>query len=152
MLRGYPIRFARDESGSLQASCPALPEMAAYGEDTSVAALRAVDAIEEALAGRIAAWQDAPAPRPRIKGDRGFAALPMQTILKIELYRVVRAAGVTRAELQRRLGWHREQVDRLFRLDHASRLDQMEAAFNAAGADLDLTVHMRESAATERRP
>jgi hypothetical protein len=27
----------------------------------------------------------------------------------------------------RRLGWNRESVDRLFRLDHASRLDQIEA-------------------------
>jgi hypothetical protein len=27
----------------------------------------------------------------------------------------------------RRLGWNRESVDRLFRLDHASRLDQIKA-------------------------
>ncbi|MCO5159887.1 MAG: hypothetical protein M9939_02020 [Mesorhizobium sp.] len=40
---------------------------------------------------------------------------------------------MTRAELARRLGWHREQVDRLFRLDHKSRLDQLESAFKALG-------------------
>jgi hypothetical protein len=30
-----------------------------------------------------------------------------------------REAGLTRAELMRRLGWNRESVDRLFRLGHA---------------------------------
>jgi len=34
--------------------------------------------------------------------------------------------AITRpAELSRRLGWKRESVDRLFRLDHASRLEQL---------------------------
>jgi antitoxin HicB len=45
----------------------------------------------------------------------------------------------------RRLGWRsRESVDRLFRLDHASRLDQIEAAFRALGRRIDVKV---ESAA-----
>ena len=49
------------------------------------------------------------------------------------LYMICSRRGVSRAELARRLEWHREQVDRLFRLDHKSRLDQMEAAFVALG-------------------
>ena len=49
------------------------------------------------------------------------------------LYMICSRRGVSRAELARRLEWHREQVDRLFRLDHKSRLDQMEAAFEALG-------------------
>jgi len=36
----------------------------------------------------------------------------------------------------RDLGWHREQVDRLFRLDHNSRIDQLEEAFRALGHPL----------------
>ena len=38
----------------------------------------------------------------------------------------------------------REQVDRLFRLDHASRLDRIEAAFSALHRELDL--HILEAA------
>ncbi|HEX5865323.1 MAG TPA: hypothetical protein VF014_13885 [Casimicrobiaceae bacterium] len=49
------------------------------------------------------------------------------------MYRALRSAGLTRADLQRRLGWNRESVDRLFRLDHNSRLQQIEAAFRALG-------------------
>jgi antitoxin HicB len=61
--------------------------------------------------------------------------------LKAQFYIVLHEAGVTRAEFQRRLGWHREQVDRLFRLDHASRRDQIEAAFKALAREIDIDIH-----------
>lgn len=64
----------------------------------------------------------------------------MLTALKVELYRNMCAAGVTRAELMRRLGWNRESVDRLFRLDHTSRLGQLEAAFAAIGRQVDFAI------------
>ena len=67
-------------------------------------------------------------------------ALPLMTALKVSLYRSLREAGFTRAELMRRLGWNRESVDRLFRLDHASRLDQLEAAFKALGRTVDVSI------------
>ena len=44
------------------------------------------------------------------------------------------------AELARRLGWHMPQVDRLLDLHHASRLDQAEAALNALGRRLEVSV------------
>lgn len=46
----------------------------------------------------------------------------------------------TRAELARRLGWHREQVDRLFRLDHASRLDRLKATFKALHREMGVEI------------
>jgi antitoxin HicB len=46
--------------------------------------------------------------------------------------------GVKKAELARRLGWHRPQVDRLFNLNHASRLDQIEAAARALGCHIEV--------------
>jgi antitoxin HicB len=62
------------------------------------------------------------------------------TAIKVSLYWTLSRATVTRAELARRLGWHREQVDRLFRIGHASRLDQLEAAFDALGHKIDLKI------------
>jgi antitoxin HicB len=54
---------------------------------------------------------------------------------------------MNRAELARRLDWHRESVDRLFRLDHASRVDQIEAAFKVLQQDVDVRVtHKRGTA------
>jgi antitoxin HicB len=54
----------------------------------------------------------------------------------------MRKQGVRKAELARRLRWHGPQVDRLFDFRHASRLDQIEAAFSALGAKLDVDVTM----------
>ena len=81
-----------------------------------------------------------PAPAGQPRGDEAIARLPALTALKTELYWALGDAGITRAELQRRLGWNRESVDRLFRLDHASRLEQIEAAFHALGRKINVSV------------
>ena len=98
---------------------------------------RARDAVEEALAARIGDGQDI--PKSDTKGAH-LVRLPALTTLKVELYRQLRLAGTTRAELARRLNWNRESVDRLFRLDHNSRLDQIEAAFKVLGRNIDIQV------------
>ena len=58
--------------------------------------------------------------------------------MKVRLYVVMNVAGLTRADLQRRLGWQRESIDRLFRLHHGSKIDQLEAAFVALGQDVEV--------------
>ena len=50
------------------------------------------------------------------------------------------AASVGKAELARRLHCHLPQVDRLLKLSHASRLDQLEQAFLALGKRLTLAL------------
>jgi antitoxin HicB len=50
------------------------------------------------------------------------------------------AAGITRAELARRLDMHRPQVDRLFDIDHASTVGQLEQACKQLGVRLALEV------------
>ena len=52
----------------------------------------------------------------------------------------MRIARVNKAEPARRLNCHMPQVDRLLDLRHASRLDQLEAAFRALGKQLPVQV------------
>jgi antitoxin HicB len=138
MMLGYRIKIEPDDNGTLLITCPALPEVTTFGEDEADAMRRAVGAIEEAIAARMADGEDIPEGHQR--GPR-LVRLPALTVLKVELYRRLREAGMTRAELARRLGWKRESVDRLFRLDHASRLEQLEAAFGALGQAVSVSVH-----------
>ena len=56
------------------------------------------------------------------------------------LYTAMRTAKIGKAELARRLNCHLPQVDRLLDLRHASRLDQLEAAFGALGKQLSVQV------------
>jgi antitoxin HicB len=52
----------------------------------------------------------------------------------------MRTAKVGKAELARRLNRHLPQVDRLLNLRHASRLDQLEAAFRALGKQISVLI------------
>jgi antitoxin HicB len=52
----------------------------------------------------------------------------------------MRRSRVGKAELARRLNCHLPQVDRLLDLTHASRLDQLEAAFRALGHVLSIQI------------
>jgi antitoxin HicB len=139
----YRVVLTPDDNETLLVTCPDLPEVTTFGEDEHDALLRARDAIEEALAARIAHREAIPAPS-RGKGLR--VALPALTALKVELYRAVSEDRVRKAELARRLGIHGPQVDRLFDLRHASQLSQLEAAFQVLGRRLLIDV---ERAASE---
>ena len=142
MTLRYPVKLEADDNGTVLATCPSLPEVTTFGKDDADALVHAVDAIEEALAARIADGEDIPPGPERPRGRS--VALSLMTSLKASLYRALRESGITRAELMRRLGWNRESVDRLFRLDHASRLDQIEAAFKALGKSVVLEVEEAE--------
>jgi len=137
MTLGYRIILSPDDNGTFLVTCPDLPEVTTFGEDEADALVHARDAIEEALAARIADGREIPKPRAR---GKSIVPLPTQTALKISLYRTLRDQNITRAELSRRLHWRREQVDRLFRLGHATRLDQFDAAFRALGRDVRVSV------------
>jgi len=52
----------------------------------------------------------------------------------------MRAGGINKSELARRLNRHLPQVDRLLDLRHDSRLDQLENAFRAIGKQLTVAV------------
>ncbi len=132
---GYRITFEPDDNGTLLVRCPQLPIVLTFGEDETGATAHAVDAIETALAHMIDSGEDIPRPDTKA-GAR--PRLPLLTALKLSLYWALRDAGITRAELARRLEWNRESVDRLFRLDHRSRLEQIESALAALGKTVEI--------------
>jgi antitoxin HicB len=132
----YPVELTIEDDAVLVTS-PDFPEMHTFGDDEAEALSHAVAALETAILGRMIDRE----PVPHAGPIRKYAiTLPMQTSLKIELYRAMLSDGVRKAELARRLGWHQPQVDRLFDLRHASRLDQIEAAFRALGRSVAFEV------------
>src|SRR5690606_35763661 len=91
------------------------------------------NAIEEAIAARIAGGKDIPFPLKDTTGKGWFVEVPALVFLKSGLHMILKAEGKTRADLMRSLNCQREHVDRLFRLDHNSRLTSLEDAFKALG-------------------
>ncbi len=141
-MLAYPIVLTPDDNDTVMATSPDFPELTTYGDDNDDALLHAVDALEEAIAARIAYREDIPSPsRGKYK-----AALPTQTALKVMLYQGMREQNMTKAKLAKALNWHAPQVDRLFDCRHASRLDQLDSAFNVLGLDLEVRTKPRRNA------
>jgi antitoxin HicB len=142
----FPALLERDDNGTFLITCPILPEVTTFAEGEADWHQHAQDAIEEAIAARMNSWIDVPLPDGSQLFGRGeslthrVVELSLQTELKLMLFRSCKRAGISRADLARRLSWHREQVDRLFRLDHASRIDQIDAAVRAIGKTFDVDV------------
>lgn len=145
MTFAYRIETAPDDNGSFLITSPDLPEVTSFAEERTEIPARALDAIEEAIAARIASGADLPSGHPP---GEGAVSLPLLAAIKVGLYQACRERGVIRADLARRLNWNRESVDRLFRLDHQSRLEQLEAAFRALGLAVDIRI---EAQGEERR-
>ena len=135
----FNLQVEPDANDTFLITCPAIPGVVIFAETESTIQLRSRDAIETMLQSVMARNEPLPAS-DRLKPATTHVQLALTASLKAELYEACRSSGVTRAELARRLGWHREQVDRLFRLNHASRLAQLEAAFKAVGREIDLEV------------
>jgi antitoxin HicB len=134
----YPVSLEPDENGTLLVTCPDLPELTTWGEDEGDALQRAADAIEEALAARIAHRDDI--PEPSAARGRPVPSLPPLTAAKVSLYRAALTSGMTKAELGRRLGWHAPQIDRLFDLRHRSKIEQIDQALRILGKQLVVSV------------
>lgn len=133
----YPVLLTPDGDGFV-VTFPDLPFGITQGDTEAEARARAVDALETVIVALMLDRLDVPLPSAA-KG-RPIVILPPLSAAKVALYRAMREAGVTKAELGRRLGWHPPQIDRLLDLRHASRLDQLDQALRALGRRLVVEV------------
>src|SRR6185437_9634654 len=137
MTLRYAVSLVSDDNGTVLVTVPDLPDALTFGEDRDDALARAIDAIESALMGRMAAREEI--PHPRTDGP-DLVTLPALTSAKVEIYRLMRKAGIGKADMARRLGVALPQIDRMLDLRHRSRLDFLERAFRVLGYSLDLRV------------
>ena len=137
-MLGYRLVLAPDDNGTILVTSPDFP-LVTYGGDEAEAMSRATDAAGAIPQSLIDHRGPIPVP-PRSVSGGPMLRLPLQVALKVQLYQALVAAGLTRADLQRTLGGPRESVDRLFRLEHKSGLEQVEAAFQAPGKEVEVSV------------
>jgi antitoxin HicB len=126
-MLSYPAQFTPEGRGFV-VTFPDIPEAITDGDSELEAMEYAEGAIKTAFTEYIKRRRAIPrASKPRGKQMR-TVALPALTEAKIHLYEAMREAGVRKADLARRMGWQKSQVDRLLDLRHRSRLDHIEAA------------------------
>lgn len=134
----YPVTLTPD-GDTLMATFVDLPEAITFGADEDEALLQAVDALETALSFYIEARKPLPAPSKPKRGQRTVHPSALECA-KLRVYQAMVEQGIKKTDLARRLGWHLPQVDRLFDLRHASRMDQLEAAARSLGREIRMTV------------
>lgn len=131
----FPIHLEPAAEGGWIVRFPDVPEAVTQGEDRDEALRHAVDALEFYVDdGR-------PLPVPAVPTSGQATVRPSaQARIKLAVHQAMGEQGVRKRELARRLGWHAPQVDRLLDLNHASRLDQVEAALAALGQQLEVAI------------
>lgn len=134
----YPVTLTPDGE-SVLVTFPDVPEAITQGADEDEALLYAVEALETALSFYVDARKPLPAPSKPKRGQRTVRPSALEGA-KLGVYQAMTEQGIKKAELARRLGWHMPQVDRLFDLRHASRLDQLEAAARVLGRHIEVRV------------
>ncbi len=134
----YPVTLTPDD-GTVLVTFADVPEAITFGTDEDEALLNAVDALETALSFYVEARKPLPAASRPAPGQKTVQPSALECA-KLGVYQAMTEQGIKKAELARRLGWHMPQVDRLFDLRHASRLDQIEAAANALGKHIYVRV------------
>ena len=79
----FPLDLEQDDNGTFLVTCPLLPEVTTFGESWADAVHQAAEAIEEAVAARVARWENVPipdsndlAPRSRRTKPLGFHCSP----------------------------------------------------------------------------
>ncbi len=129
----YPANFTPD-AGGFVVTFPDLPAVT-QGDTIEEAAAMASEALALALTFYTEKNLELPAPGKLKRGMR-MVSVPALAEAKFGLYSAMRAAGVRKAELARRLGCQRNEVERLLDIRHRSRLDQIEDALAAVGKRL----------------
>jgi len=132
----YPVTLTPD-GATVLVTFKDIPEAITFGVNKDEALLHAIDALETGLSFYVDARKQLPvASRPK-RGQKTVRPSALESA-KLGVYQAMTEQGIRKAELARRLGWHTPQVDRLFNVRHASRLDQIEAAARVLGRQLEV--------------
>ncbi len=134
----YPVTLTPD-NGTVLVTFADVPEAITFGEDEGEALLHAIDALETGLSFYLDARKPLPIPSKPARGQKTVRPSALECA-KLGVYQAMTEQGIKKAELARRLGWHTPQVDRLFDLHHASKLDQIEAAATVLGKHVTIQV------------
>jgi antitoxin HicB len=136
----YPALFEPAEEGGFVITIPDFGWGVSQADTEAEAQTMATALLQTLVQEHIRNGEQLPRPgKPRGRKTR-TVRLPALQSAKAELYRLLIESGVRKAELARRLGIPKANVDRLFDLRHRSRLDQMESAFRVLGKEIRIEV------------
>lgn len=135
----YRVTLAQDFDGTTLVTSPDFPELVTFGNDEADALSYAVGAFEEAIAARVSYREEIPPPS-KGKASDPRVTLPVQAEVKVLLYQQMWKSGVRKADLARKMDLHRQEIDRLLDLNHATSIAKLEKAFSVLGKSINIVI------------
>ena len=135
----YRVTLAQDSDGTTLVTSPDFPELVTFGNDEADALSYAVGAFEEAIAARVSYREEIPPPS-KGKASDPRVTLPVQAEVKVLLYQQMWKSGVRKADLARKMDLHRQEIDRLLDLNHATSIAKLEKAFSVLGKSINIVI------------
>ena len=136
----YPANLARTAEDEVVVSFRDLPECLTSGADADDALVAAVDALEEALAGRIDDGEPIPTPSAAEPDDH-TVTVPPGMAAKAALAIAFRESGLTRVAFAAALGVDEKAVRRMLDPRHGTSLDRIDRALRSLGRRIAIEVH-----------
>jgi antitoxin HicB len=134
MKTGFAVKLTSLD-GEIIASCRDLPEVVTSGASEAEALEMAEDAIDVVVSAAIDEGLVVPEPSAAKAGEH-IVNLPAQTAAKLAVWRAFLAAGISKAELARRLGVGENEARRILSPRYRTKLDRLEEAARALGTRL----------------
>lgn len=135
-MRGYPVKLRKDGKFVL-ATFPDIPEAITQGNNRSHALEMAREALEISMGFYFD--DNRPVPMPsRPKRGQAVVELPPSLAAKVLLLNEMLRQNIRPAELARRIGTTKQEVNRLTDLKHSTKIDRIDVALRALGKRLFL--------------
>jgi antitoxin HicB len=135
----YPVNLRPEPEGSISVSFPDIPEALTSGTDEADALRHALDALLTALDFYFDAKEPVPLPSKPARGQL-CVELPASYAATVLLYNEVLRQRVRPAELAKRLGIPRQDMTRMLKPRHNTKIDSVASALAALGKHLELKV------------
>ena len=135
----YPAKFEPAEEGGYVVTFRDIPEAITQGDDEAEAADMAADALLSAIEFYFEDNRPVPMPSALEEGER-LVNLPLSVSAKVLLLNEVLAQGVTYAEVGRRIGFSKQDMQRVTNIHHATKIDTIAQALAALGKRLDVVL------------
>jgi antitoxin HicB len=135
----YPARFEPAPDGGYVVTFRDIPEAITQGDSEDEAAAMAADALLAAMEFYFEDRRAVPAPSGLEPGER-LVELPASVWAKVLLLNAQLEAGVSNAELARRMGTRPQELQRVTDLAHTTKIDTIAQALQALGKRLTVSV------------
>ncbi|GAB3298155.1 type II toxin-antitoxin system HicB family antitoxin [Pseudidiomarina andamanensis] len=133
----YPVSIEKDGQ-TFMARFVDIPEALTCGDTYEEALQEAQDALLTAF--EFYFEDQRPVPMPSPLEDRAYVTVPASVWAKVLLLNTMLTERVTQAELAKRIGSRKQEMQRIINLGHNTKIDTLNKALEAMGKHLNISV------------